>query len=64
MTEGARKNSLKKNKDRWIIYYIQQAGNYIESFIKLLEVLGDFNLQRNLNKQKKKKKQSQNSKKT
>ena len=34
MTEGARKNSLKKNKDRWIIYYIRYAGNYIEEFHK------------------------------
>ena len=50
MTEGARKNSLQKNKDRWIIFYIRQSGNYIESFIKLLEVIGNFNLQRNLNK--------------
>lgn len=53
-TEGTRK-TLKKS-DRWIFYHIWCAGNYTErSFIKLLEDLRDFKLQRNLSKYKKNK---------
>ena len=63
MTEGARKNSLKKNKDRWIIYYIRYAGNYIEEFHKAVRGSRRLQLAKKLKQIEKKIRQSQNSKK-